>query len=193
MEGLKARIDKMIYDYNLVVVDGDKVGTYTAGGRLAGTEDAEFLKDNKAAFIARIPEYMAEKAAEEKATREATITFIACGWEAHTISIDTRKDVEAELKRAAEYYCKLDAITYESLCKDYAEAVAAKAEKEAKAAAEAERIKGIKNTAVSTGEKQELRSYIANCNDSREECSTDFVIEYAMPDGTVLVDRQHTW
>jgi len=44
-----------------------------------------------------------------------------------------------------------------------------------------------------TGQKVELRSWMEDCNDPREECSTDFVQEYAMPDGTTRRERQHTW
>lgn len=44
-----------------------------------------------------------------------------------------------------------------------------------------------------TGERVELRSWMADCNDPREECSLDHVTEYAMPDGTTKIERQHTW
>lgn len=39
----------------------------------------------------------------------------------------------------------------------------------------------------------ELDSWMANCNDPREQCSLDHVTEYAMPDGTTKIVRQHTW
>jgi len=44
-----------------------------------------------------------------------------------------------------------------------------------------------------TGQKVKLRSWIEDCNDPREECSTDSVTEYAMPDGTTEIVRLHTW
>jgi hypothetical protein len=44
-----------------------------------------------------------------------------------------------------------------------------------------------------TGEKVLLRSWMADCNDPREECSLDHVTEYAMPDGTTEIMRYHTW
>jgi hypothetical protein len=47
--------------------------------------------------------------------------------------------------------------------------------------------------AKTTGERQVLRSYIADCNDPKEECSTDIVTVYAMPDGTTKTVRNHTW
>lgn len=44
-----------------------------------------------------------------------------------------------------------------------------------------------------TGERVELRSWMDDCNDPREQCSLDHVTEYAMPDGTTKIERQHTW
>lgn len=44
-----------------------------------------------------------------------------------------------------------------------------------------------------TGQRVELRSWMAGCNDPREECSMDHVTEYAMPDGTIRRVRRHTW
>lgn len=47
--------------------------------------------------------------------------------------------------------------------------------------------------ACESGQKVILRSWMEDCNDPREECSTDHVTEYAMPDGTTRRERQHTW
>jgi hypothetical protein len=44
-----------------------------------------------------------------------------------------------------------------------------------------------------TGEKVEIRRWAVDCYDPREECDLDIVIEYAMPDGTLKVERHHTW
>lgn len=55
------------------------------------------------------------------------------------------------------------------------------------------KIQDIFNMAKKTGEKQQLNRYITDCNDPKEECSTDIVIEYAMPDGTIKTIRSHTW
>jgi len=44
-----------------------------------------------------------------------------------------------------------------------------------------------------TGQRVELRSWMDDCNDPREQCSLDHVTEYAMPDGTTKIVRQHTW
>jgi len=65
--------------------------------------------------------------------------------------------------------------------------------KEAREQAEAEERQAKFDEAQRTGEPVELDSWMANCNDPREECSLDHVIEYAMPDGTTRVERHHTW
>lgn len=44
-----------------------------------------------------------------------------------------------------------------------------------------------------TGQKVEMASWMEDCDGSVEECSTDFVQEYAMPDGTTKIERQHTY
>jgi hypothetical protein len=61
-----------------------------------------------------------------------------------------------------------------------------KAQKQTKIAAKFEQAKAM-------GEPVELRRYTTDCNDPREECDTDVVYEYAMPDGTIKTKRQHTW
>lgn len=44
-----------------------------------------------------------------------------------------------------------------------------------------------------SGKPVVLESYMADCNDPHEECSTDLVATYAMPDGSTKTERQHTW
>jgi hypothetical protein len=48
-------------------------------------------------------------------------------------------------------------------------------------------------TAKSTGKPVLLRQWAAECCDPHEECNTDIVTEYAMPDGSTTTERQHTW
>jgi hypothetical protein len=38
-----------------------------------------------------------------------------------------------------------------------------------------------------------LYQYATWCNDRREECSTDIVTVWAMPDGSTKTERKHTW
>ena len=47
--------------------------------------------------------------------------------------------------------------------------------------------------AKETGKKVKLESWMEDCNDRNEDCSLDNVITYAMPDGTVKTERNHTW
>lgn len=58
---------------------------------------------------------------------------------------------------------------------------------------EQERITEIFKVAKETGIKQVLSSSCEPCNDKNEECSTDIVTRYAMPDGTTQIVRNHTW
>jgi len=58
--------------------------------------------------------------------------------------------------------------------------------------------KAAKRTAIfaaakETGKPVVLAHWMDDCNDPREECSTDSVTEYAMPDGTTEIQRSHTW
>ena len=66
---------------------------------------------------------------------------------------------------------------------------AAEAKKAEKAAEIAERFAQAKRT----GKPVEIRSWTAECNDPHEQCSLDIITEYAMPDGTIRTDREHTW
>jgi len=43
------------------------------------------------------------------------------------------------------------------------------------------------------GKPVKIESWTADCNDPREQCSTDIVTIYAMPDGTRKQTREHTW
>lgn len=78
------------------------------------------------------------KRAEEASTAAATVTFLTSGWEAHQVSVDTRKDLDAQFASIAANYphdC-----TAESVKADYEKTVA-----EAIAKAEAKRAVEIAN------------------------------------------------
>ena len=47
--------------------------------------------------------------------------------------------------------------------------------------------------AKETGKPVVLCQYDAPCNDPHEECDVDFVVVYAMPDGTTKTVRNHSW
>ena len=44
-----------------------------------------------------------------------------------------------------------------------------------------------------TGRPVLLQKWSEPCSDPREECSLDIVQQYAMPDGSVKTERNHTW
>lgn len=64
-----------------------------------------------------------------------------------------------------------------------------KAEKEAKEKAELE-VKFAE--AKAKGKPVEIERYIVDCDGSVDECSTDIIYRYAMPDGSIEVSRIHT-
>lgn len=47
--------------------------------------------------------------------------------------------------------------------------------------------------AKETGQPVFIKSWTAMCNDPKEECNTDIISQYAMPDGTTKTKRDHTW
>ena len=58
---------------------------------------------------------------------------------------------------------------------------------------ERERLEELLRKAKETGKPQEIASWMADCNDPKEECSLDHVTLWMMPDGTKKRHRQHTW
>ena len=47
--------------------------------------------------------------------------------------------------------------------------------------------------ATQTGEKVEIDRTTVNCNDSNKECSTDLIVEYALPNSETETERIHTY
>ena len=56
-----------------------------------------------------------------------------------------------------------------------------------------EEIKQKFESAKATGGKVLISTWVTDCNDPQEECSTDIIHKWAMPDGTTKITRQHTW
>ena len=112
------------------------------------------------------------------------------GWESHEVSIDTRYDVDEQLRKIADYYS--DDITYETAKKAYEKAIGKEEEKfESEAKAENEK-EAVFAKAKATGKKQVLRRYMDECDGTAYECSYDVVTVYAMPDGSTTQTRTHT-
>lgn len=53
------------------------------------------------------------------------------------------------------------------------------------------KIKSIFDKAKETGTKQELKRFSEDCNGEEDECSFDYIITYAMPDGSTETERIH--
>lgn len=63
-------------------------------------------------------------------------------------------------------------------------------EQEAKRKAE---IEAKIQEAKETGKPVELRRWVESCNDPKEDCDIDHVVEYVTPDGNTIIVRYHTW
>ncbi|MED4914316.1 hypothetical protein [Parageobacillus thermoglucosidasius] len=110
------------------------------------------------------------------------------------------KDIEEAIGRKADdvdfgdysithYYD----ITIEELKQLVAKAEEVVKQKEKQKEAEKAELQAKFDEAKRTGQKVEIRRWTDDCNDPKEECDLDIVIEYAMPDGSVKVERHHTW
>lgn len=87
----------------------------------------------------------------------------------------------------------LDAATEEGFREGLAQARGEKAAKDAAKAGRATRFQDAQAEAKRTGRPVELRRYMANCDGSVTDCSTDLVIEMVHPDGTIREERTHTF
>ena len=65
--------------------------------------------------------------------------------------------------------------------------------KEKRTTAEAERVKKLFELAKATGEKQKITSFPVDCEDLHEECNTDIVTVWALPNGDKKTTQVHTW
>lgn len=92
--------------------------------------------------------------------------------------------VDEEVVRAlGEEFAYPDALSY---------AERRKAEKEA-AAKSAVDLQAKIDEAKRIGAPIEIRRWTEPCNNPGEECSMDIVVAYATPDGSITIERRHTW
>ncbi|MCG8539527.1 MAG: hypothetical protein MJA82_06270 [Clostridia bacterium] len=91
-------------------------------------------------------------------------------------------------------YYKIPFNEFKSLVRD-AENILEKvaAEKAKKDAEKKLKEQKIFEKAKQTGEPQIISTWSEPCNDPREECNSDNVVLYAMPDGTTTTKRHHTF
>lgn len=107
-----------------------------------------------------------------------------CGWGmAYEVDAEDESIIIAEQEPAAR----------ENSIKKIEAATKAAEEKRIGEEKKAEKERVAFEKARSTGKPVELFSWAEDCNDPKEECSTDIVTVYAMPDGTKKTKRIHTW
>lgn len=58
---------------------------------------------------------------------------------------------------------------------------------------EKERIDNIFKKAKISGKRQLLEKFVTECDNPKEECNTDIICKYAMPDGSTTTTINHTW
>ena len=135
-------------------------------------------------------DYRAEKKAIEDAELKVFFTNRAT-WEGDYYIVDGRltdDEIIASLPAGV-----LAAATADAFRAGLAEARAKKAAKAAAELAKADRLQAATAEAKATGRPVELRRYMADCDRSAHDCSTDLVIESVMPDGRISTERIHTY
>lgn len=160
----------------------------------------ETAKAEKAAKIA------AEKAAEKEALLNGENIITAqwhdgeylSAWEVFGQAAELLEGIGA-CKYISGWGYEVDSKLIDALGKEFTLAQAkefTQPAQDAKAAAKAKKEEERKakfEEAKRTEKPVELRSWMADCNDPTESCDVDYVVEWAMPDGTVKTTRQHTW
>lgn len=107
-----------------------------------------------------------------------------CGWGmAYEINTEDESIIIAEQTPAAR----------ENSIRKIEAATKAAEEKKIEEEKKAEKERLAFEEARETGKPVDLFSWAEDCNDPKEECSTDIVTVYAMPDGTKKTKRIHTW
>lgn len=179
-----SEIKGMIRKYNISPREDGNLNIRVKGNLT--TEEITAIKNCKSEIIS----YFEEEKAEEAAKEMATIRFMVIGWESHEVSVDTRYDIDKQLKKIADYYS--NDMTFESAKEAYEKAIKVNEEKEIKKVAAEAEIEAVYAEAKATGEKQVLRKYMDECDGTACECSYDAVTVYAMPDGSTSQVRIHT-
>jgi hypothetical protein len=166
--------------------------------------DAGIVEDEKGKFRALIPmnedmKKFVEWWEQEKIEwEEAKVEVFVPGDGEY--SVDSRKTVEEILKEEAKYIEYLDKkvgngrkLFEEAIRKHLGWAEQKKqAEKEEKQEYE-ERFQKCLLEAQRTGSKVQLDRYTEDCDDPREECSTDIITVYITPEGKIKEERSHTF
>jgi len=203
----KMTIKEMIKKYRLTLVGEDSV---QAGNSKEARKNLAELQAAKSEIIA---ELKAQKEAEENKLKEE-IRKIESGEEKIVLHYYDGEYLQgyAVHGKAADLLEKLGLAKYvdgwgyrvsdetvNALGEEftYPEAVEYVAPRKAAEAAEKTKKEAEKKAkfveAKATGKPIELHRYVDDCNDPHEECSTDIITVWAMPDGTIKTTRRHTW
>lgn len=195
---------------------GDQIAAFPGHGKKFSEEDKAILRDNKPQIMAELlrrEKEEAEKKAAEEAARIEEARAIRAGeltikptvrdydgiplYEVYGEAAKALKEIGAAKDIA--YSTQVNWEVIKALGMEFTLSQAAEFTRPAREAKEAakrareEERRARFDEAKRTGQRVELRSWMEDCNDPREECSTDSVTEYAMPDGTTKTERLHTW
>jgi hypothetical protein len=202
-------IRRMIAKYS-ITRQGDNLAIHSRPKTAAEVEVIRAAKPEILAELIRREEESAAKEAakveEARAIRAGEIVIrpqwhdgeILSGWEVFGQAADALEEIGVA-KYISGWGHIVEQATIDALGKEFTFPQAAeltrraREEKEAAARAKAEERLAKFDEAKRTGKRVELRSWMDDCNDPREQCSLDHVTEYAMPDGTTKIVRQHTW
>jgi hypothetical protein len=205
----REEISEMIAKYS-ITRQGDNLAIYNRPKTAAEVEVIRAAKPEILAELIRREEESAAKEAakveEARAIRAGEIVIrpqwhdgeILSGWEVFGQAADALEEIGVA-KYISGWGHIVEQATIDALGKEFTFPQAAeltrraREEKEAAARAKAEERLAKFDEAKRTGKRVELRSWMDDCNDPREQCSLDHVTEYAMPDGTTKIVRQHTW
>lgn len=140
-----------------------------------------------------IAAWLQEVEAERKALEAAQmVVFYMQGWEGHSVVVDSRlSDDEIIASMGPGFWGEEN--TPETFRKCLQKARAERATKAAASQAEHERFEAAKAEAARTRKDVLLRRYADECDGSAGECSTDIVYEYIKPDGSLKIERVHTF
>lgn len=156
-------------------------------------KELEYIKAHKEEIKSELKAAKEAARIEAEETKKATFEFTLFGWEAHKVSVDTRKNIDEQLARIAAYYP--NDTTLEQVKAAYLAAIGETEEKtvkaEAQKTAEEARVQQVFATAKATGAKQVLSQITVDCDGSVLDCSTDTLVTYAMPDGSTTTVRYH--
>lgn len=212
----KMTVDEMIRKFRCELVEKDgKQGVRISGK--ASKAQIEQLKVAKDELIAELKKRGAVREAKKAAEREKLRLELEglkngsipiqinyhdgeylMGYEVYGQAAKLLEGIGAA-KYISGWGYHVDQKLVEALGKEFTYAAAAKyirPEHEAVEAKRAQREDELKvkfEEAKATDSPVLINNYMTDCNDPHEECSTDVVSVYAMPDGSERTERQHTW